>query len=76
MEAIGQTTATARLFPVYSGRIGQAFVVVLLRIDITISHQMCRNLLIRLQVTNSLTGLERYKSDTVCKELDCSDNEP
>ena len=29
-----------------------------------------------LQVTNSLTELERYKSDTVCMELDRSNNEP
>ena len=31
---------------------------------------------LRLQVTNSLTGVERYKSDMVCIELDCSNNEP
>ena len=31
---------------------------------------------LRLQVTNSLTGVERYKSDTVCIELDRSNNEP
>ena len=29
-----------------------------------------------LQVTDSLTGVERYKSDTVCIELDRSNNEP
>ena len=29
-----------------------------------------------LQVTNSLTEVERYKSDTVCIELDRSNNEP
>ena len=29
-----------------------------------------------LEVTNSLTGVERYKSDTVCIELDRSNNEP
>jgi hypothetical protein len=31
---------------------------------------------LRLQVTNSLTGVERYKSDTICIELDRSINEP
>ena len=31
---------------------------------------------LRLRVTNSLTGVERYKSDTVCIELDRSNNEP
>ena len=31
---------------------------------------------LRLQVTNSLTGVERYKSDTVCIEFDRSNNEP
>ena len=31
---------------------------------------------LRLQVSNSLTGVERYKSDTVCIELDRSNNEP
>lgn len=31
---------------------------------------------VRLQVTNSLTGVERYKSDTVCIELDRTNNEP
>ena len=31
---------------------------------------------LRLQVTNSLTGVERYKSDTVCIELDRTNNEP
>jgi hypothetical protein len=30
----------------------------------------------RLQVTDSLTGLEHYKSDTVCIEFDRSNNEP
>ena len=30
---------------------------------------------LRLQVTNSLTVVERYKSDTVCIELDRSNNE-
>ena len=29
-----------------------------------------------LHVTNSLTGVERYKSDTGCLELDSSNNEP
>ena len=31
---------------------------------------------LRLQVTNSLTGVERYKSDTVCVELDSGNNKP
>ncbi len=31
---------------------------------------------LRLQVTNSLTEVERYKSDTVCIELDRINNEP
>ena len=31
---------------------------------------------LRLQVTNYLTGVERYKSDTVFIELDHSNNEP
>lgn len=31
---------------------------------------------LRLQVMNSLTGVERYKSDTVCIEFDRSNNEP
>lgn len=31
---------------------------------------------LRLQVTNSLTGVERYKSDTACIELDCGNNKP
>ena len=29
-----------------------------------------------IQVTDSLTGVERYKSDTVCIGLDRSNNEP
>ena len=31
---------------------------------------------LRLQITNSLAEVERYKSDTVCIELDRSNNEP
>ena len=44
--------------------------------EITQTEWLALFLWLRLQVTNSLTGVERYKSDTVCIELDRTNNEP